>query len=360
MSILLFFIILFVLVLVHELGHFLIAKRAGIRVDEFGIGFPPRLFGKKIGETLYSFNLLPIGGFVKIFGENPSEEATSGSDSERSFVNKSKWAQIAVLFGGVLFNVLFAWVLFTFGFLTGIPASPNEYPNAKVSDLKVVIGNVIPASPAGEAGVASGSEIVGIMREGVVSQLSSEKISQFIREGGEFTLITERAGERSEYTLVPKKLEGVEGQVIGIQLAEVGIVTLPWYGALYEGARTTLSSLALVTVAITNFIIDAFTLNANLQEIAGPVGIVSLVGDAGALGFAYLISFTAFISLNLAVINLLPFPALDGGRIVFVIIEAIKGSPIRASIVNTANGIGFILLILLIIAVTYNDILRLL
>lgn len=359
MSILIFFIILFALVLVHELGHFLIAKYSGIRVDEFGIGFPPKLFGKKIGETFYSFNILPIGGFVKIFGENPDTASISGPDAKRSFVHKPKHIQIAVLFGGVFFNILFAWFLFSFGFATGIPGQPMQYGNADVRDLKVVVAHVVSNSPASDAGIFPGDEIIAVTRDGEVSKLTAEDISTFIAEGEKLSVIVNRNGEQSSHTLTPEYAEEVDKPVIGIQITETGLISLPIMSSIWEGGKLTLNSLWAITLGLGTFLVDAVTFNANLDSVAGPVGIVSLVGDASALGFAYLISFTAFISLNLAVINLFPFPALDGGRILFVLIEIVKGSPIRPTVANTLNSLGFAILLLLILAVTYSDILKL-
>ena len=133
MSIIIFLIILLVLVLVHEAGHFFLAKRFGIRVDEFGFGFPPKLFGKKWGETEYTLNLLPLGGFVKIFGETPDDENINGPDSARSFVNKAKWKQAVVLVAGIAMNFLLAWVLFSFGFMSGLPTSASQAARSKAS-----------------------------------------------------------------------------------------------------------------------------------------------------------------------------------------------------------------------------------
>src|ERR1035437_2667355 len=163
MSIVIFIIILLVLVLVHESGHFFTAKGFGIRVDEFGFGFPPKLFSIKRGETEYTFNALPFGGFVKIFGENPDEENTNGPDVERSFVNKAKWKQAIVLFAGVFFNFLLAWLLFSFGFMSGLPSSIND--NLKGYDIKNVnltVVTVAPKSPALSAGLMSGDKIVSV------------------------------------------------------------------------------------------------------------------------------------------------------------------------------------------------------
>src|SRR3989338_1767774 len=157
MNILIFFIILLILVLVHEFGHFFAAKKFGIRVDEFGFGFPPKLFGIKKGETEYTFNLLPIGGFVKIFGEDPNRE--------KSFVHKAKWKQATVLFAGVFANFLLAWFLFSVGFMSGMPASVGSVPDANLTDVSLVVLSVAPNSPASKSGLKSGDKIVSIQND---------------------------------------------------------------------------------------------------------------------------------------------------------------------------------------------------
>src|SRR3989338_5453944 len=193
MSIIIFLIILLVLVLVHEAGHFFTAKKFGIRVDEFGFGFPPKLFGFKKGETEYSFNLLPIGGFVKIFGENPEEEQSLygvGPDEDRKFYNKAKWKQAIVLFAGVFANFLLAWLLFSFGFMSGLPASVSNLPDYELEDVNLVIVSVLPKSPAEEAGLKSGDKIVflGSLPEGEedpVDPINPDTLKSFIVSHGD-------------------------------------------------------------------------------------------------------------------------------------------------------------------------------
>ena len=367
MSILIFFIVLFVLILVHEFGHFIAAKKFGIRVDEFGIGFPPKAVGKKFGETEYTLNWLPIGGFVRIFGENPNEESLTGPDSARSFVHKPKWQQAVVLVAGVTFNVLFAWLLFVGAFMIGMPTAIDESEMEKVSDPKLLILQVIPDSPAEEAGLKGSDQILGLRNEAgeEIIGLTPESVSTFISEHGEqkLTFTVERAQEDYEIVLVPETgviEEDPERAAAGFTMSLAGILVLPPHEALIQGTKTTYDMLLTTAQGIGGFFYQAFTFQADLSQVAGPVGIVGLVGDASALGFAYLVTFTAFISLNLAVINMLPFPALDGGRLLFVVIEKIKGSPIRPQIANTVNLVGFVILILLMVVVTYSDIMKLL
>ncbi len=352
MSVLLFLVVLLILVLVHEFGHFIVAKKSGIQVDEFGIGFPPKLFGIKIGETEYTLNLLPIGGFVRIFGENPDEESMK---SDRSMVNKSKLVQSAVLVAGVAFNVLFAWIVFFAVFMIGMPTAVTPDTVDKVSDVKLMITGVIANSPAEAAEIKVGDSISSLsyLRE-VVNEPTGESAPNFIKshDGQEININFIRDGEVMITNITP------QDGIIGVQLREVGTVQYGFFESIYKSALFTVKMLGVITVGLVTFLFNAITLQADFSQIAGPVGIVSLVGDASSLGIIALLSFMAIISLNLAVINMLPFPALDGGRLLFVAIEALKGSPIKPSIANGLNTIGFALLILLMIVVTYSDVVK--
>jgi len=362
MSILLFIIILIVLILVHEFGHFIVAKKSGIRVDEFGIGFPPKIIGKKFGETEYTINWLPLGGFVKIFGEDPDSDSISGPDSKRSIVHKHKLIQIAVLVAGVAFNILLAWVIFAGIFMVGMPQAITNENRSYAEDISLTVVSVLPESPAARAGLLPGDSIQSLSANGaIVTSSVPDDVSLFISQNESAAVVVsiEREGELLSVSATPTLLPDAEQPILGFTMAELGTVSYGPVRSLYEAALFSAQSLAFITVGILGFIASAFTLQADLSQVAGPVGIVGLVGEAQALGTLSLLMFTAFISLNLAVINLLPFPALDGGRVLFVIIEWIKGSPIKPVVANTVNAIGFILLIILMIVVTYGDIIRL-
>ncbi len=365
MNILLFLVILVVLILVHELGHFIVAKWARMRVDEFGVGFPPRLWGKKIGETMYSVNLVPAGGFVKIFGEDAEELHGTAGDVSRSFAGKPRFVQAVTLVAGVGANVILGWLLFSAAFMLGTPAALTPEPEGKLSDIRTLIVAVLPNSPAFSSGLMAGDEILAIAGGGdILKTLNPESISAFIAGQGteEVVIRYRRAGRDEEVSLVPQAgliSEEATRQAIGVTLGLVGTLKESFSGALIEGATLTAAILPAIAVALFSFIVGALTLSADFSQIAGPVGIVGLVGNAASLGFVSLITFTAFISLNLAIINLIPFPALDGGRLLFVGIEALKGSPIKPAIAHTLNSIGFALLILLMLVVTYNDLARL-
>lgn len=360
MTILIFVIILAVLILVHELGHFLAAKKSEVRVDEFGIGFPPRLLTLfKWRETKFSLNAIPFGGFVKIFGENPSEEDADLSSAEKSihFTHKSKPIQAFILSAGILFNIIFAWFLISLGFVYGLPM-PQEDGGRPVENARLIVTSVIEDSPAAEAGLKTGDAILGIeTSERSLSEINPELVSLFINESkGPVLLTIDRGGEIENKEVTPTSGVVEDKQAIGISMATIGTLKLPIHLAFWEAAKMTLTLLWAIAVGILLFLGQAITGQADFSQVAGPVGIVGLVGDATKLGFIYLIQFTAFISLNLAVINLFPFPALDGGRLLFVLIESIKGSAINPKIANTLNAVGFILLLLLMVVITISDI----
>jgi regulator of sigma E protease len=369
MSIIIFIIVLVVLILVHEFGHFISAKKSGIRVDEFGIGFPPRIFGKKIGETTYSLNWIPFGGFVKIFGEDPDEASISGPDSKRSFVNKKRRIQALVIAMGVIFNMLLAVILFSTGFFIGMPVS-NDDPlvvdkGYEIVNADLTVISVLENTPADIAGLKAGDKILSVAtRNETVDEIGAVTVSDFIagHNGEEIAFIYERRGKVALAEIVPESgivEDEPERAVIGTLLGTVGTLKLPIHKAIIEGAVLTYEMTILIAVGLGSFIASAFTLSADLSQVAGPVGIVGLVGDAAALGLVALLNFTAIISIHLAIINLLPFPALDGGRLVVIAIEAIKKSAIKPKIVNTVNTVGFVLLILLMLVVTYSDIIKL-
>ncbi len=364
MSVVIFFIVLFALILVHEWGHFIVAKKTGMRVDEFGIGFPPKLFGIKKGETEYTFNLLPIGGFVRIFGENAQDAADSkqeGKDISSSFTSKSKWAQAAVLLAGVTMNIIFAWLLIVVVFLMGVPTSVEE--GMQSENARLVVTDVVADSPAAQAGILPGAEIRAYGDAQQDALIPSAFRNYTASSEGQVTLAYAIGEEEKSVTIEPQTgilQDQPDQKVIGIHTALVETVYLPFHEALLEATITTWQTLSAIVVGIGGLFRDIVMLDADLSQVAGPVGIVGLVGDAAEFGLASLLMFTAIISLNLAVINLLPFPALDGGRLLFVGIEAITRKDIDPVWVSRLNVAGFILLMALMLAVTYSDISKLL
>lgn len=362
MSILIFFLVLFALVIVHEFGHFIVAKKAGIRVDEFAFGFPPRLGSITKGETRYSFNALPLGGYVKIYGENP-DDVQEDTDKSRSFTAKPRIVQAAVIVAGVMFNLLFAWILISVTLMIGV-ASPAEGEMAEhVSNVHLMITEVREGSPAEMAGIMPGDRLLSI-GEGsdMIQNPEPEMVTQYIgpRESVSTPISFERKGEVRNAIVVP--ITGmVDGRAaIGIAMDKIGTLHLPPHIALWEGLQKTYEFTSLTMTGLWTFLSQAIIGNGDFSQVTGPVGMVNAVGDAAGVGFTNLLIFTAVISISLAVMNVIPFPALDGGRLLFIIIESITRRPIPTRVANIMNLAGFALLMLLMVAVTYHDIARLL
>jgi len=369
MTIILFLLILGLLIFVHELGHFMVAKFFGIRVDEFGMGLPPRatkLFSYR--GTDYTLNWIPFGGFVKIYGEDGlSENPEQDPDYGRSMGSKKWWQQILVLIAGVTMNVLFAWALFSLAFMMGAPtpvssvADPSQVKNAQLTVLQVVSG-----SPAQVAGLEPGDVILELETlDGIMTQdeLTQDGFTTKIRETPPATpvrLLVQSTGDETKQILViPEKTSETGYPMIGIGVDRVGTYKEGFFTAIASGFNSTLRTTVATTKAFGQLISDAFRGQADMATLTGPVGLVGVVGDAQQIGFVYVILLTAIISINLAVLNLIPFPALDGGRIVIVVIEAIIRKKIKPNIVGWINGIGFLLLIALMIFVTIKDVIKL-
>jgi len=379
MNIIIFFVVLLVLVVVHEFGHFSMAKFFGIRVDEFGFGFPPKLFGIKKGETEYTFNLLPIGGFVKIFGENPDDENTNGPDRNRSFVHKPKWQQAIVLVAGVIANFLLAWVLFSIGFMSGFPTSVDSEANGQnLDDVHLVVVSAAKESLAEMAGLKSGDKIVSVMHthfinqsnnkvkteEHTIQEINKTTFKSFIIEHAneeiELGYIRGKNSEENKINIVKITPNGKDGEAkIGISMDMIGTSKLSFFNSFLEGGKLTLLVTKSTAVGLFSLVFDGIRGQGSLDSVTGPVGMVGIAGDAYQFGFVYLLSFAALISVNLGIINLLPFPALDGGRLFFLLIEKIKGSRISPNVANTANMVGFSILLLLMLVITLHDIVKL-
>lgn len=367
MTIGIFIIVLLLLVLAHEFGHFIMAKKTGMRVDEFGFGFPPKIFKKKIGETEYSICALPIGGFVKIYGEDAllksEEERANDPDHERSFLSKSRTAQAAVLVAGVFMNVLLAWVMLSAVYVLGVKEIVAETDATEKSALTVMA--VAPDSPASTAGIPVGAIIQSFTRGSITSELPMPSIFREFTatsDGEPITIRYEFDGVVSTANLIPKTgLIALDAErfAVGLSLALTEMNSYPIHVALARGLETTGSMLLAVSDGLLSFFGNILTGSADLRDVSGPIGLVSIVGDAARDGMTSLMRLTAFISLNLVVINLLPFPALDGGRLVFVAIEAIRRKAMPAKLVAYANTVGFLFLLALMVVVTVNDIMKL-
>ena len=369
MSIILFLAVLFVLVLVHEWGHYITAKKTGMRVDEFAIGFPPKLFGIKRGETDFNFNLFPIGGYVKIFGENAEEAAEMGSeprapqDVGRAFSERPKWAQAVVLLAGITMNVLFAWFLFSVTQMVGVPTAVEESVATEAAELYVAA--TLSGAPA-DGKLPVGAVVLGAEAGGErIETPNATEFSSFVTTHAPAPVTVNYRFKDAQETVILTPVKGLvaddpERYIVGTSLSLVETQQKSFFAAIGSGFTTTVHGFAGISVGLATLIKEAFVGQADLTNIAGPVGIVGMVGDAAAFGIVPLLTFTAIISLNLAVVNLLPFPALDGGRLVFVIIEAVTRKQVPPQWTGWVNAVGFVLLLLMMLAVTYNDISRLL
>ncbi len=434
-TILILIVVLSILVFVHEFGHFITARIFGAKVEEFGFGLPPRIFGlarfqgwrlKKTGQkkeielvavwkkfqdgrqavqkiitekvseiekiipfkswrwfwgrtagysesgkisesgadsaetreqivqerpTIYSLNWIPIGGFVKIKGEDG--QAKTESDS---FASRPIWQRAVILTAGVAMNVVLAAVLLTIGFGSGIPAVLDE-TTAKlaVSPPEVQVVEVISETSADQADFRPGD---------VILKVDDRKVSGWddfhdylvSRQGREVAVAVRRHDRDLIKTVEVIEYQGVVG--IGVSLVETAIVRYPWHLAIWQGIKMTFIWLATIVVALAVLVKNLITGAPAGIEVAGPVGIAVLTGQMARLGFGYLLQFTAILSLNLAILNILPFPALDGGRLFFLGIEKIRGRALKSKWENLANNIGFILLMALIAVVTFQDILK--
>lgn len=404
-----------VLILGHEAGHFLAAKLYKVRVDEFGFGFPPRLFGflryrgkktksielsgevdvaieaaelgkreiitetitEKVREaeeivpvktwkiikgnkepereinglsaddTVYSVNWLPFGGFVRIAGENDR----MGEDFEkleslpiekkmRLFSAKPAWKRSVIIVAGVAVNFLLGWLLVSFVFMMGTPPA-------------LLIADVQEESPAAAA---------GILRGDIVKHFTdADAFTAFINEhrGEPITVTVRRSGEEKTFTVVPRAKTVLGEGALGVFLAEGGVPRHGVLSALSEGLKSSLQISLLTVTAFYELVKNLFTKASLLDGVVGPVGIFSVAQQTGEIGIPYLIQLLGLISLNLAVINLIPFPALDGGRILMILAEKVKGSPVSRRVEALTNGIGFAFLLLLIALITIRDISRL-
>ncbi|OGG40428.1 hypothetical protein A2118_02840 [Candidatus Kaiserbacteria bacterium GWA2_50_9] len=361
MDILIFILVIVALIVVHEFGHFVVAKLSGMRVDEFGIGFPPRaMVIGKIGETEYTLNWLPLGGFVKIYGED------GGGEDSRSFSKRPRILQALVLVAGISMNLLFAYVLITGALIMGTPRALSQSEVAGARDTQLMVASVFPGSPAARAGIVPGDAVLSA-EDGhyVFSGVDPSAFTKFVADGGGNTTITlsvRHAGGEEE-TFFARPEPGIitsdpSHAVLGVEVATVGVVPLSFLAAVAEGASLTWSATTLTAVGLWHFFYSVFTLSADLSQVAGPVGIAGVVGTASMQGFGSLFSIMAIISINLALINLIPVPALDGGRLLFVIIESVIRRPIKASVAHTVNAVGFVFLILLMVVVTAHDIFK--
>lgn len=368
LTIVIFILILSLLVFVHELGHFLTARRFGVKCEEFGMGLPPRLVGwqkyqgrwrwawgnretKPDEPMTYSLNWIPVGGFVKIKGEN-GEQA---SDTD-SFGHKPIWQRNTILAAGVTMNVALCVILLAIGFAIGMPTAVEDSQGGKfVSPPQVQVTEVLPGLPAASSDIKSGDVISQVNGVEINSaQALKDNFSQLVGQTAKLTIKRNGAQLQKDIPIVQK--DGITG--IGVGIIDVGVVRYPLHLALWQGLKMTWAWLVMIVLAVVGLVRQLFGGPGVGLDFAGPVGIAVMTGQAAKMGWIYVLQFAALLSLNLAIINILPFPALDGGRIMFLTVEKIRGKPVNSKWENLSHNIGFILLMLLIVVITYRDIIR--
>jgi len=370
-TIVIFIAILSILVFAHELGHFWTARRFGVKAEEFGFGFPPRIGGiyknkdgrwkfvwwtkdvEDAGSTIYSLNWLPLGGFVKIKGEQGDRK-----EEKDSFAYQKIWRRCVILTAGVVMNFAIAAVFLSIGFWIGLPQSLDGInSNARISEQRIQVMQVMADSPAEAFGLQLGDIITSINGQDFTS---IEPMQNFIadKEGKELQYQILRGEENLTLNIIPEYREDAGQAGVGIAVAETGLVSYPWYRAIWEGTKATIFMTWFILVAFFNLFKDLILGQGAAIEISGPVGIAVITGQFARLGFVYLLQFTALLSINLAILNYLPFPALDGGRVLFLLIEKIRGKAVPEKVEAIAHNTGFILLMILVLIVTFRDVVK--
>ncbi len=373
-SLLYFLAVLAILVVSHEFGHFIFAKKIGMGVHEFGFGFPPRFLGiqfkknnkkhwrlvwgnRDLNEsdeeygTVYSLNWLPLGGFVKIKGENGED-----AGDKDSFVGKNFWQKSIVICAGVFMNVVLAFILLTAGYIIGLPQNIDSMTDvSKVADRRIEILQTLPGKPAEAAGIQSGDVVVqvGDLQNPRLKQLQ-EYVDLYKNE--QLLVRVKRNDQIIEKKIQPAVYSDTGKGGLGIAIAEIGTVRYPFFSAIWEGAKATGFYLKEIVVAFYLLLKGLFAGNGVGEAVSGPVGVAVMTGRVAKLGWIYLIQFAAMLSLNLAIFNILPIPALDGGRQLFLIIAKIRGKAVSQKLEQIFHTAGFALLMLLVVIVTIRDI----
>lgn len=341
-------VVLGILIFVHELGHFLLAKRLGVGVVKFSLGFGPKLIGRKIGETEYLISAFPLGGYVKMIGEDPDEEVSS-EETARSFSHKSAGRKIAIVAAGPIFNIAFAAVLFTLAFMVGVPTMTSEVGDAKAG------------FPAAEAGIKTGDKVVSIDGTHVSKW---DEVSEAIQTSKKDIISVEifRSGSMLRFDIKPRVTkvktifgEDTEIRVIGIGASKNYIIER---SNPVEAVGKGIISTWNVTVLTIQGIVKLVQRIVPAETIGGPIMIAQMAGEQAQAGFLSLLSFMALLSINLGVLNLLPVPILDGGHLTFFTIEAIIRRPLSHKFKEIAQQVGLFLLISLMVFAFYNDITR--
>lgn len=339
-------LVLGALIFVHELGHFLVAKKMGVGVEKFSLGFGPKIIGKKIGDTEYLLSAVPLGGYVKMTGEDPDEECT---DKENSFTEASVWRRLAIVFAGPVFNLLFAVLIFAVVFMIGVPV------------LSSMVGKVKDGSPAMKAGLQADDRIIAIGDKGIKLW---DELRNIVHNSPnkELAFKIDRNGQEINVYITPEsnQTKNLFGEDIKVGL--IGIEPAPNFIterynpiiAVYKGFEKTWEITYLTIVAIKKLIQRVIP----ADTIGGPILILQMAGEQAKAGLLNLAFFIALLSINLGILNLLPIPILDGGHILFFLIEAVFGKPVNAKMREIAQQVGIALLVLLMAFAFYNDIER--
>lgn len=391
-----FVLVLGILIFVHELGHFMTARKLGIGVEEFGFGYPPRVFGvlvskkkknqkasneaeaKDVNDTvkkssshwkffwgnkiksedlnrttedpiIYSLNLLPLGGFVKILGENGEQ-----SNNPENFANQAAWKRSLVLSAGVIMNFIFAFILLSVVFMLGFPQTIDQNtPLDKVNDQKVVIVEISPKSPAEEQGLKVNDVIVAI--DGVNVKNTNEVFDK-LKVNTEVTFTIDRNKEQQEVKLSPRTMPDYDKPIIGVAMVDTGIIKYGFFGSIWQGLKVTAILSVRVLEALYALLYNLVTQGKVSADLSGPIGVAVITGQVAEMGFIYLLQFAAILSINLGIINILPFPALDGGRLLFIVIEKIRRKKVSEKVEGIAHNVGFMLLMALVVVITYRDV----
>lgn len=346
------FLSLIVLMAIHEFGHFIIAKKFGVRVDEFGIGYPPRIFGKKIGETIYSINLLPLGAFVKIYGEE------GGVDDYRSFIGLKIWQRVLIVIGGVAAFWIAAVIIFSVVFATGTDLPLGDQDVQGLTNVRVSVVGVVSDSPAKEAGLKVGDVLLQVKSNKIVKINKVKDFQDFTKAhaGEQIIIEVQRDGKIFDVSLSPR-VSPPEGQgAVGVALERIAtlIKKYPWYQAPWQGAvytwQTTVNAVSGLYMVLTDLVSGKGVPEG--AEFAGPLGITVFLANAASYGPGFFLYFIGIISVFVAIFNLFPIPALDGGKLIFLLIEKIKGKPVSAKVEQSITVVFFILLISLSIFIT--------
>jgi regulator of sigma E protease len=334
------------MIIFHELGHFILAKAAGIKVHEFSVGFGPKLFGLPRGETAYNLRLFPLGGFVRMAGMDPGEKVEL--EETGSFSKKPIWQRMLVIAAGSLMNFLLAILILALIFMTqGLPVlTPEGIPR-----LTTVIDKLVPGGPAEKAGLLPGDKVIAINGQETNDWLKMTEIIN-ARPEQQITLTVSRAGQRREIQVVPLRDEQGRGKIGIYPVQETKRLNL--FSALATGTKYTIQVIALIVNFLSQMIFGQAP-----ADLGGPVRIVWEINQAAAMGIFNLLQLTAFLSINLGLLNLFPIPALDGSRLLFLTVEWFRGRPVDPAKENFIHLVGFGLLLLLIVVITYNDVLQL-